>query len=163
MHRAAPTLDAPALERYGYPELVYGTSPAAGADFSVQFGGQFFQRIVSVVVKLVTDGTAANREVVVSYEDAGGNRFGLCGINATVAASSTAYYAFSAFQPEVVATVDSTALVPLHPLILRPTDVFKIHVVNIQATDQLSAIRYVQERFYTHGQPPGRPGPVPGE
>lgn len=149
----APVLDSPPLWRRGLPELVYGQSPAAGADFSVAVTGGSFVRLVAVYCKFVADANAASREVVVSYEDQGGNRFALAGINTTVTANNTAYYAFSAFQPEAVATVDSSALVPLPPIILLPTQVFKLHVVNIQATDQLSQIRYVQERFYTTEQP----------
>jgi hypothetical protein len=148
-----PELDAPPLRRYGLPELVHAASPAAGADFSQAIGGAFYTRIISVFVKLVADANAASREVVVSYETAAGDRFGLAGINTTVTATNTGLYFFSAFQPEAVATVDGSALVPLSPIILAPTQVFKIHVVNIQVGDQLSQIRYVQERFYTQNQP----------
>lgn len=161
MHRSAPVLDSPPLERYGLPEWHAHADPAAGADFSYQLGGDFYVRLIAVYCKLVTDGTAASREVVVSYEDAGGNRYDLMGANTTVAASSTAYYAFSVFQGEVVATVDSSVLVPLHPVILLPTQTFKLHVVSVQAGDQLSQVRTVWERFYTHGQPP-RNAPTPG-
>lgn len=154
MHPAAPVLDTPGLVRYGFPEFVRGTSPAAGADFSYAVEGAYYERIVSLHCKFVADANAASREVVVSYQDAGGLRFGLYGINTTVTASLTAYYEFSAFQPEAVATVDGSALVPLGPLLLAPTQGFKIHVVSIQATDQLSEIRFVRERFFTTNQPP---------
>ncbi|HVE35375.1 MAG TPA: hypothetical protein VNC18_17550 [Gemmatimonadaceae bacterium] len=154
MHASAPVLDAPALERYGFPEWKAHASPAAGTDFSYQLPGDFYVRLISVYCKLVTDGTAANREVVLSYEDAGGNRYGLTGGNTVVAASSTAYYVFSAQLTEVVATVDSSVLIPIPPLLLEPTRVFKLHVVNVQATDALTQVRTVWERFYTTKQPP---------
>lgn len=157
-----PTFDAPALLRYGLPELVYGTSPAAGSDFSYSVDGSFFERLLSVHVRLVTSATVASREVVVSYEDAGGNRFALSGINTTVTASQTADYDFSVFTPEAVATVDASALVPLVGMLLLPTQVVKIHVVSVQAADQLSRIRFVRERFYTHDYPPLNV-PVPGD
>lgn len=155
-----PALDSPPLARYGLPELVYGTSPAAGTDFSVALDGNFFVRLVAVYCKFVADANAASREVVVSYENQAGDRFALAGINTTVTANNTAYYAFSAFQPEAVATVDSSALVPLAPILLAPTQVWKLHVVNVQAGDQLSQIRWVRERFYTTSQPtPNVPQP----
>jgi hypothetical protein len=163
VYRSAPALDSPPLERFGYPELVYGAAPAAGADFSYAVTGAYFVRLVSVYCKFVADANVASREVVVSYEDAGGNRYGLAGINTTVTAGNTAYYAFSALQPEAIATVDSSALAPLSSLLLPPTHGFKLHVVNVQAGDQLSQIRFVVERFYTHGQPPGRYPPEPGD
>lgn len=145
----APLLDAPPLERYGIPSLEYGASPAAGADFSQSVEGQYYARLVSVFVRLVADANVASREVVVEYRDAGNNRYALAGINTTVTASNTADYYFSVFQPEAVATVDSSALVPLPAILLRPTDNFRIHIVNAQAGDQLSRIRYVWERFLT--------------
>lgn len=158
---AAPALDSPPLWRYGLPELKAHASPAAGADFSYSLPGDYFVRLIAVYCKFVADANAASREVVLSFEDAGGNRYALAGINTTVTASNTAYYAFGAFQPEAVATVDSTALVPLPAIILAPTQVFKLHVVNIQATDALTQIRTIWERFYTADQPP-RNGPRPG-
>lgn len=154
MHLAAPVLDAPPLDRYGLPELVYGTTPAAGAHYSAAIPGQFITRLLSLHVKLVADANVASREVTIEYRNADGLRFALAGINTTVVASQTAYYEFSVFQPEAVATVDSSALVPLPPLLLMPTFDFRVYVVNIQATDQLSQVRYVWERFYTQGQPP---------
>lgn len=153
MGHAAPVLDSPPLVRYGLPEWKVHTSPAAGADFSYSVPGDFMVRLIAVYCKFVADATAASREVVLSYEDAGGNRFGLMGANTTITASNTGYYAFSAFQPEVIATVDSSVLVPLHPVILVPTQVFKLHVVNIQATDQLSQVRTLWERFFTTDEP----------
>lgn len=149
MHATPPILDSPALLRYGLPEFKTHTSPAAGADFSYQLPGDFYVRLLSVYCKFVADANAASREVVLQYTDAGDNVFDLAGINTTVTASNTAYYAFSAFQPEVVATVDSSALVPLHPVILAPTQKIILHVVNIQATDALTQVRTNWERFYT--------------
>lgn len=153
MGNQPPVLDAPGLLRYGLPDVFFAASPAAGADFSYAVGGQHFHRIIAVHCKLVASATVASREVVVSYETQDGKRFGLAGINTTVTASQTAYYEFSAFQPEAVATVDSSALVPLPPIILAPTQVMKIHVVNIDTTDALSEIRIVREMFYTTNQP----------
>ena len=154
MHATIPQLDAPALVRYGLPETIHQASPAAGADWSYTVTGHDYLRLVSLHCKFVADANVASREVVVSYETGNGKRFGLSGINTTVTASQTAYYAFSAFQPEAVATVDSSALVPLSPVLLSPSQVIKLHVVNVQATDQLSDIWTVWERFYTTNQPP---------
>jgi hypothetical protein len=157
-----PSLDSPALVRYGLPEYIQLQAPAAGADFTQAIGGAFFVRLVSVFVRLVADANVASREVVVSYETGENNRYGLAGINTTVTASNTADYYFGAFVPEAVATVDNSALVPLPQVLLPPGHQFKIHVVNIQVGDQLSRIRVVWERFYTTGQPwPNDPLPGP--
>jgi hypothetical protein len=148
-----PTLDAPPLPRYGWPSLEYGATPAAGAHFTQQIKGNYLARLVSLHCKLVASATVASREVVVEYRDAAGQRFGLSGINTTVKASETGYYDFNAFQPECIATVDGSALVPLNPVLLRPTDDFRVYVVAIDTTDQLSEIRFVWERFFTSGEP----------
>ena len=153
MHVAAPVLDSPPLLRYGLPEFKSHTAPAAGADFTYQLGGDFYVRLLSIYCKFVADANAASREVVLQYLDAESNVFDVAGINTTVTANNTAYYAFSAFQPEAIATVDSSALVPLHPVILAPTQKIRLHVVSIQATDALSLIRTNWERFYTTNEP----------
>lgn len=161
MYAVAPTLDAPALQRYGYPEFKRFDSPAAGTDFSYQLPGDFYVRLIAVHCKFVADANAASREVVLDYVDAGNLRYTACGINTTVTAGNTAYYEFSAFQPEAVATVDSSALVPLAPVVLSPTQKFRLHVVNVQVGDQLSEVRAIWERFYTTFGPPA-PGPHSG-
>lgn len=162
MHRlTSPLLDSPPLLRHGLPELVYGVNPAAGTDYSVAMPGQYFTRLISLFVRLVCDANVASREVVVSYEDQSGARYGLAGAATTLTASATGDYYFSTTLGTDIFTVDSSALSPLPPVLLRPTDVIKIHVPNIQATDQLSRIRYVWERFYTTDQPP-HPAPHSG-
>lgn len=151
----APVYDAPRLARYGYPEYVKGASPAAGAHFTQAIGGGFFTRLVSLSARLVTSAAIANREVVVQYLDDDSTVYHQDGINTVVTASNTADYFFSVFTPEAVATVNNSALVPLAGIMLPPTHSIRVFVVNIQAADQLSLVRFVQERFYTTGQPPG--------
>lgn len=155
-----PDLDSPPLVRYGLPEYVLGASPAAGADFTQAVDGNFFARLISVHARLVTDANAANRTVCVEYRDGNGNRYMLSGTATTQAATLTADWIFSAFQPATVAAVDTSNLVPLVPMLLLPTHDFRVHVVNVQAGDQLSRIRFVWERFYTTGTPT-RAVPVP--
>lgn len=147
MHGAIGDVAASPLQGFGAPSYAQFDSPAAGADFTYSAAGIYLERFLTLHVKLVTDGNAANREVVVSFEGPGSRRFALAGINTTVPASQTVYYEFSVFQPEAVATVDSSALVPLPAVVLGPGIVLKVHVVNIQATDQLSQICGWREQF----------------
>lgn len=148
-----PLLDAPPLQRFGLPELVYGVSPAAATDFVAEMPGQYFTRILSVFCRLMTDATVADREVVVEYRNANNDRFALAGAAATVPASSTVDYFFSAFLTTDIFTVDGSVLAPLPPILLMPTFDFRIHVVSAQAADQLSRIRFEREQFFTTGQP----------
>lgn len=145
----APVLDAPPLRRYGIPELVEAASPAVATDFTQELGGRFLVRFLAIFVRLDTDANAANREVVVEYRSAGDLRFALFGAPATVPADDVVEYAFSVYQPRAEWEVDSSVIVPLGPALLPPTFDMRIHVVNVQAGDQLDRVRFVWERFYT--------------
>jgi len=149
----APLLDAPPLVREGLPTYERPNSPAAGAHFTQAIGGDFFVRLVTVFCRLVTDGTAASRTVLVEYRDAAGNRFAIDGAPVTQSASSTNDWAFSWQRGQPDWEVDGTIMVGLSPLLLLPTMDFRVFVDNIQVTDQLSRIAFVWERFYTTGQP----------
>ncbi len=149
-----PLVDSPPLKRYGLPELVFAASPAVATDFVQAIPGHDFARLVSVFVRLVTDGNAANREVVIEYRTAEALRYDVMGSAVTQAATLTIDYLFSGFREVVTSLVDATQLIPLHPTILPPTHDFRIHIVNAQVGDQLSRIRFLWERFYTTDQPP---------
>lgn len=147
-------VDSPALVRYGLPEYARRDNPAAGAHLVETIPGDFFARLISIHVRLVTSATVANRTVLVEFRDDGDNRYDLSGGGPTQAASTTLDWIFNVFQREAVFPVDDTVLMPLHEVILPPTHDFRVFVDNIDTTDQLSRIRMVWERFYTTSQPP---------
>lgn len=132
-------------------EPFIGTSPAAGADFSLKMEGRYTTRLVSLHCRLVADANVANREVVLEYRNDQGLRFALMGAPVTWPASTTVDYEFNAGQQTADWPVDSSVLVPLSQMWLPVGWDFRIHVVNIAATDQLSAIRGVWERYFTDG------------
>jgi hypothetical protein len=144
----APLLDAPAMRRYGPPELVLGASPAATTHFASGPPAGYWMRLLSLHVKLVTDANVAARELVVEYRDVQAQRFALYGAPTTVAASTTIEYVFSIFQPQAEWPVASTILVPLGPDLLYPGCDFRVFVVNLQATDAVSEVRFQRELFY---------------
>jgi hypothetical protein len=163
MHHAHPQLlDSPPLVRYGNPQRVFGASPAAGTDFTFAPDGRFYTRLVSVFCRLVTDANVANREVVVELRDQQAQRYDLSGLPVVATANTTVDYAFNIFQPVANSPCDSTLLVPLHATLMFPSDDMRLHVVNVQAGDQLSRIRIVLEQFYATNQPP-HPNPMPGQ
>jgi len=156
MHgQRTPTLDAPPLPRYGLPQLVYAASPAVATDFTKQVPGGTFVRLVSVFCNLDTDSNAADREVTLEYRDAAGKVFCTAGAPVTVSADSANDYVFSSFQPEAVWPIDTRIVVPLSPILLIPSWTWALSIANVQVGDQLSAVRYVEELFYTEGEPPG--------
>lgn len=151
---AIPTVDAPSLTRLGLPEYVNGQSPAAGANFTQALDGNYFVRLLSVHVRLVTDANVANRNVAVEYRDSAQNRWALSSGPVTQSAGSTNDWTFDVFQDQAEWPVASTyILCPLKPFVLLPGFDWRIVVDNLQVGDQLSRIRFQWERFYTTGQP----------
>ena len=142
-------VDSPPLRRFGWPELAYGTAPAAGAHYVQTVDGAYLQRLVSVFVTLTTDATVADRTVVVDYLDAAGERYQLSGAPLAQTASSANDWSFNVFQPRAEWTVDGSAIIPLAPTLLLPTHSWRVYVSGIEAADQLSNVRYVFERFYS--------------
>lgn len=149
------SLDSPGLFRYGLPELRQGTAPAAATDYTKTVDGRYFARLITVRATFATDANAANREVTLQYLDQSGNVYCVAGAPVTIPASQTYSYTFSAFQPEAVWPIDTGIVVPLSPVLLRPTDSFRLHIVNAQAADALTAIRYMWEMFYSDSPVPG--------
>lgn len=151
-----PTLDAPALQRYGLPEYVTRPSPAAQGNFSEEIDGRFHVRLLTVYCRFVTDANVANRTVNLEYRDNQDQRFAIFGApNLTQTASTTTDYFWSAWQGQADWPMDSTVCMPLAPIILPPTFDFRIVLGSAAAGDQLSRIRIYWERFFNEGQPPG--------
>jgi len=148
-HSSAPLLDSPPLVRYGLPEYVRGDAPAAGAEFTQEIEGRYHVRLLTFFVRLVTNATVANRTLRLEFRDDADRVFDVCGNPVTYPASSTEDYSFSVWQPRGEWEVSATNLVPLHPILLPPTFDFHIEVTNIQVGDQLSAISWWWERFYS--------------
>lgn len=151
-----PLINNAPFGRYGVPERVVGAIPAAGADFTQAIDGQFYARLNTVFVRLVTSAAVANRQVVLEYRDQGNNRWSVTGASAAQTAGTTVDYYFSCFRPEEKTALDGTTVLPLDPLILLPTDNFRVHVALMDAGDQLSRIRFVWERFYSDVVIPGK-------
>lgn len=149
MRLVAPELGAPPLRWYAPPYRVNGASPAAGAEFTQEIDDGKWWRLLSLFVRLTTDGTAANRTLRVEYRDEASNILHVDGLAATVAASLTADYSFSVWHAVAEWEVEpDTALVPLAPMLLHPSWDFHVNVDNIQVGDTLTRIRFVVEKFY---------------
>ena len=135
--------------RFGFRERIKGTAPAAGTDYAVTMEGRYVTRLVSVFCRLTTDANAANREVVLEYRDGETLRFALFGAPVVVTATDVVDYSFVRGMPSAAWPCDDSILVPLGDEVLLPSESFRLHVVNVQATDTLTLIRYTWERFYT--------------
>lgn len=161
MHALAiPELDAPAMVRYGVPALEYADNPAVATGFSKAVNSNYYDRLLSVYVTLVTDANVADRYVSVQYKDPTGLVWAVSGAAVAVTASSTQAFHFSAFHPESAWPVGGVVIAPLVPLLMSAPHTWNIVVQNVQAGDQLSTIRYMRDRFYTtQTAPPYVPEP----
>lgn len=130
-------------------DLETQASPAVATDFTLTLDPRYVWRFVSVRATIATDANVASRELTVQYLDANGNVFDECRGGTTIAASKTVSVVFSAFQPTASGANDSWAIVPLHSPLLEGGLQMRVHIVNVQAGDQLSAVRTYAEKFYT--------------
>lgn len=143
-------LDNPPLHRYGLlPTLEYGTSPAAGATFTHTVDGRYYERLVTVFARLVTDANAGDRTVYLEWRNDADARYAMAGAPVTQPASTTTDYAFQPWLGQPDWSVDGTVLVPLPQLLVPPTWDWRLNVADIEATDQLSQVRFLVERFFT--------------
>ncbi len=127
-----------------------GKQPAAATDFTFVVDGKAVWRLVSVVFKLTTDGTAGNRYAAVEFQGDNGNAFAVASPTTTVAPSTTAarFAGWLGHGPGEFAT-GTDAIFGLAPVFLHGGDTVKITVTNKGAADQLSAIELVLDQFST--------------
>lgn len=146
----APSAFGPDLRPHGFPYLVRGVDPAAGAEFTQAVDGNFWIVLLAFTVRLNTDANVAARTLRLEYRDAEDNAYDVMGNPVTYPASTTNEdFFFSIYQTRGEWEVSTSNLVPLHPLPLPPTHDFHVEVTNIQAGDTLTRIRYVVQEFYS--------------
>lgn len=121
-------------------EVVLGTTPAAGASFSLTTPGRPGWLLLAVTFRLVTDANVADRAVTVDYDDGNGSLFGSNGFGAVVTANTTELFAFQANVGQAAWNTQGQAFVPLLPVEFQGGQKLQINVLNKQATDQLDRI-----------------------
>lgn len=149
------TLDPPYLvdayrrSQFAFRETIKGVAPAAATDYAVTMDPRYVTVLTSVFCLLTTDGTAANREVVLEYRTNEALRFMVMGAPVVVTATDTVSYSFERGLGQPDWSVDDSILVPLIPYPLCGSESFRLHIVNVQAADTLTLIRYTWERFFS--------------
>jgi hypothetical protein len=132
-------------------------NPAAGAGFTYTVGGNYWERIAAVSFTIVTDGNAANRQVLLAFKDGSGANIASTASGGTQAATLTRLYSFVPNQGTAPALIGTTFLAPLPVLFLQPGFTMVMSITSVQAGDQVSAIRVYREAFDTgpEGYPVG--------
>lgn len=128
----------------GAPVVQAGTAPAAGANFLLSLVEVSIRRISFLGVRLVTDGTAAARSVLVRVTDGGNTAFETVHPTSQAAGTTVDYY-FSdwGFQP---VDFGSVRYGPLPQIGFQGDLGLRIVVQNIQLGDQLSRIEIGWDR-----------------
>lgn len=148
MSIVAPDLDAPPLRRQSPPTVYRGADPGANTNFTQAIDDGLWWRLVSLFVRLTPDANAASREVTIEYRNEADDVYARFGAAVTVPASDTTDFYFDCFRTTDEWEVNSTVLVQLSPIILPQGHKFGIVLVNKQAGDTLTRIRYIAEKFY---------------
>ena len=131
----------------GWQEPFAGVSPAGGVGFTFVCDGRGIRRLTSLVFTLTTSADVADRVVTVEYQGGDGLSYSVNGNPTAVTASLTQRFAAS-MQTVQGGTLTTTDLYfPLDPVFLFPGDSLRILVANQSATDALTAIRGVLERY----------------
>jgi hypothetical protein len=124
-----------------------GVNPAAGATFTRSFDGNFARRILSLVFTVTAANAGSSRFVTVEYRGKDGLPFA-GGFPASLLAISSANRYWGSVGRGVSDFNTGTDVgFPLDDVMLFPGDQMVINVVTIDASDQLSDIRGVEERF----------------
>lgn len=137
------------MRRHSPPELVIATAPGAGANFTQAVNDGLWWRLLSIAFRLDTDANVANRTARVEYRGSDAVPFLYAGNPVTYPASTVAEdFDLDVWQTEGAWEVGTANLGVLKPVLLQPGQDFRLTVVNIQAGDTLTRIRWCVERFY---------------
>jgi hypothetical protein len=135
----------------GWQELVTVPNPAAGGGYTYTVEGQYTSRPLAVHFRVVTDGTAGNRTITLKYQDDAGIPFLSMGAPVTIPASSTYDVSFWRLLGQPDWPIVTTIVAPLADVFLFPGWQLALGIDTVKATDQLSRIRILWERYSTDG------------
>lgn len=131
------------------PSIPAVASPAAGVGFTLTVPPSYWWRGMSLVFRLVSDGNAATRQVTLALVDEDGVTLDLIIPGGTQIASLTRDYVFSINQATQNALVGTAFVSPLFQQFLRPQWSLVVGIASVQATDQVSRIRWNCDQFIT--------------
>lgn len=134
------------LESPGALRSIGGTDPAAGAEIAetVPTGARW--RLQSLRAALVTDATAANREVAIVFDD-GTNTYAEAHAGVNQAASLTRQYTAAIAGVRGAAATGTGILIAIPSLILPAGHRIRTSVTNLQAGDNWGAPRLLIEEW----------------
>jgi hypothetical protein len=132
---------------YGGQDRISGPTPAAGSSFVYQVTGSEIIYLRSAMCRLTTSSAAADREIVLEYQDGNGTRDVISGPNAPQQASQVTSFCWMPPVGLAYWQVADAVLSPLPQQYLFPSDQLVIRVQAMDVADQIDQVRIVVERF----------------
>lgn len=140
----------------GYIDHLNPSNPAAGSGLVIPLDPSFVWRPLSLRFQVDTSAAAANRLVTVDYTDQEGNVWVRNGVGLVLTASTVAQvFDWNAQRTTAEWAANTDIYAPLSDFFIPPGWQVRINVANVQAADQVSAVRFYVEKWVT-GRPGGR-------
>lgn len=145
---------APPVEPYGhgrgYVDFLNPSNPAAGSGLVQKLDTTWLWRPLSIRFALATDANAANRFPTVDYTDPDGNVWVRNAAGLVLTANTPAQtFDFNAQRTVAEWAANTDVLAPLSDFFIPGGWQIRINVANVQAGDQISAIRLYVEKWVT--------------
>jgi hypothetical protein len=137
---------------HAFSEVVAVPSPAVALGFTYTNTGTQWQLIDSLSFRLVTDGSAANRQVKLVYADADGVALATLPTASVQTATLTWDYTWSTDFDTFNTVVSLAVTAPLLNIFLQPGFQIIVSIGSMQAGDQISRVRLYAEQFVTGPQ-----------
>jgi hypothetical protein len=131
-----------------FSEVIPLPNPAVSTGFTYTVS-QYWELIDSLSFRLVTDANAANRQVLVTVNDGGGTLLAAFPPATVQAAAATVDYCFLAGVSAFLATAGGVSVSPIYHGLLQPNFNVTVTIAAKQVGDQVSRIRFNNERFVT--------------
>jgi hypothetical protein len=135
-----------------FSEALSPASPAAGAGFTINISSRYWERFGSLAFRLVSNGNAANRQVVLTVADNDGISLAAFPAASVQVASKTYDYFFMPNLNSFNTLVGTVITSPAPSFFLQPGWSLVVAVGAMDAADQISNIRWYPERFVTGPQ-----------
>jgi hypothetical protein len=138
---AQPLGSVEASGRAGYQDLIRGTNPAPGSDWTYDVGGDSILYPLSLMARLTCSAAVSDRSLTVEYRDADGVRYLVGGAPVTLAASQQQSFCWQPNAGDVAWPVNDAAIAPLPQQFLYPGSSLVVHLQSGDAADQLDELR----------------------
>lgn len=126
--------------RLAHGEVVKLANPAAGAGLKRVIPSDYYEKLMSVQLKLATSAVVANRVPSLVFADGDGVQFGTYPASVAIVAGSTATITFAMDVESVTANTNALVSSEIPGLILPPGFQWQVTVAGIDVGDQISAV-----------------------